>query len=88
MRAFYYGYSIGYASSPENTGVTHETHLCSNRANIESNALRDAMHGVFLRSFAVPRESLDQRGLENPRADVQIGGGVLVRDAFQATVES
>jgi hypothetical protein len=42
-------------------------------------------HDVSLRMLAAPTALSDQRGLKNG-ADVQIGGGVRVGDAFQAIV--
>jgi hypothetical protein len=55
------------------------------RSHLESNPLRAALHRVHLRSLAAPHD-LETSAVLETRADVQIGGGVRVGDAFQAIV--
>jgi len=53
----------------------------------ESFSLRETGHDVSLRAFAAPTALQTSAVLRNG-ADVQIGGGVHVGDAFQAIVGS
>jgi hypothetical protein len=54
---------------------------------VESFSLREIRHDVSLRAFAAPTVLQTSEGLGNG-ADVQIGGGVRVGDAFQSGVGS
>ena len=51
----------------------------------ESFSLRETGHAVSLRAFAAPT-ALQTSAVWETGADVQIGGGVRVGDAFQAIV--
>src|SRR6266404_6919645 len=55
--------------------------------HVESFPLREIRHDVSLRAFAAPTALQTSAVLRNG-ADVQIGGGVHVGDAFQAIVGS
>ena len=57
------------------------------RSTTRNRALRDATHRVFLKTLAAPHD-LETRAVLETGADVQIGGGVRVGDAFQALVGS
>jgi hypothetical protein len=58
----------------------HRRRLNSSATN---NGLSEIALGVFVYAFAAPT-ALKISAILDPRADVQIGGGVRVSDAFQA----